>query len=50
MKLNLSVLLLHFTQYKEYASLLHIIFNIVLTLLVNIVNNADIKVSNTAMD
>jgi hypothetical protein len=44
MKLKLSVLPLHFRQYKEYATLLHVIVNNVLTLLVDILNIADIKV------
>ena len=50
MKLKFSVLPLHFRQYKEYAPLLHVIVNNVLTLLVDILNIADIKVSNTTMD
>jgi hypothetical protein len=48
--MKFSVLPLHFRQYKEYAPLLHVIVNNVLTLLVDILNIADIKVSNTTMD
>ena len=50
MKLKISVLPLHARQYKEYAPLLHVIVSNVLTLLMDILNTADVKVSNTAMN
>jgi hypothetical protein len=50
MKLNSSVLPPHFRKYKEYATLLHVIVNNVLIILVDILNIADIKVSNATMD